>query len=405
MNRWTNENQRAGSLRYVEVIKMKTRGIASVCVAMVLALTGQGMGAKGKGSRPPEPLRVRKPGFIAGVVTDAATGSPIKNALVRALPLDGPIPLASSAGGIEPTMRPYYGYTARTNARGRFSLTVPAGDYQVTASARGYVEKSSKDPLTVRPKKTTRIDFALEASGFGTVTGTVLGVAPDGSKKPLACAEVTLYSSDMVHIMGAEKSNAVLPSIYPPPYPHVTTDENGKFTFEDVPTGTASLNAWRLGYGYAYQEITVTKDQTTDVTIELPLQSATVKGKVTDAETGQPIVGAIVVSKIIYDRAPEILVGAAALQQVANNSCPPPEVELIGVSDENGDYELMLPIYDAIAYVNNVSAGVAASLMPIPLQQHELIAFKRGYEPATQTVVNPQIGATIVVDFQLTKAQ
>jgi len=380
---------------------------------VVLALTGQSAQAGGRGERGrPEPQRGRAPGFIAGVVTDAATGNPIRNALVRAIPHAIPVPLAGGgvASGQSEASRPiYYGYSARTNARGRFSLIVPPGEYQVTASARGYVEKSSKDPLTVRSKRTTRIDFALEASGFGTVTGTVWGVGPDNTKTPLACADVTLSSPGMVYIMAAEKSNAVMPSIYPPPYPHVKTDKDGKFTFKDVPAGTAALNVSRLGYGYGYQEVTVTKDQTTDVTIELPLQSATVKGKVTDKDTGEPIAGAIVVVRTVYDRAPEILMGAMALQQATNDSCPPPEVELIGVSDENGDYELMLPIYDVIAYEDNVRVGVADPAMPLPplpfLQRHELIAFKRGYEVATQTIENPQIGATIVVDFQLTKRQ
>jgi hypothetical protein len=351
------------------------------------------------------------------VVTDATTGNPIRNALVRAIPANQPIPLANggvASGQSDASYPIYYGYSARTNAKGKFSLVVPPGDYQVTASARGYVEKSSKDPLTVRSKKTTRIDFALEASGFGTVTGTVLGVGPDNTKIPLACADVTLYSPGMVYIMAAEKSNAAIPEgdriampmIYPPPYPHITTDEDGKFTFEDVPAGTAYLNVSRLGYGYGYQEITVTKDQTTDVAIELPLQSATVKGKVTDKDTGEPIVGAIVVVRTVYDRAPEILMGAMALRQAANDSCPPPEVELIGVSDENGDYELMLPIYDVIAYEDNVRAGVADRPMPLPfLQRHEIIAFKRGYEAATQVIENPEIGATITADFQLTKRQ
>ncbi len=389
---------------------MKMHRVIPICVVVVLALMVQGAEAKGRGGRRrPEPQRVRPPGFIAGVVTDATTGNPIRNALVRAIPANQPIPLAGGgvASGQSDAAYPiYYGYSARTNARGRFSLTVPPGDYQVTASARGYVEKSSKDPLTVQSKRTTRIDFALEASGFGTVTGTVLGVAPDGSKKPLACADVNLYSPGMVYIMTAEKSNAAMPSVYPPPYPQVETDEDGKFTFEDVPAGVAYLNVSRLGYGYGYQEVTVTKDQTTDVTIELPLQSATVKGKVTDKDTGQPVVGAIVVVRTVYDRAPEILMGAMALHQAVNDRCPPPEVELIGVSDENGDYELILPIYDVIAYEDNVRAGVADRPMPLPfLQQHEIIAFKRGYDVATQTIENPQIGATITVDFQLTKAQ
>ncbi|MCS6861806.1 MAG: carboxypeptidase regulatory-like domain-containing protein [Abditibacteriales bacterium] len=386
------------------------RIVAPVCVAMFLALMVQGVEAKGRGgSKPPEPSRVRKPGFIVGVVTNTATGSPIKGALVSALPLNGPIiPLASSEDVAEPIRAIYpppYGYTTRTNARGRFSLVVPAGEYEVIVSAQGYMEESSQ--VTVSPRRTVRINFALAESGFGTVTGTVWGVAPDGSKKPLACADVLLYSPDAIYIMAAEKSNAAMPAIYPPPYPQVKTDENGKFRFEDVPTGTALLNAWRLGYGYAHQEITVTKDRTTDVTLELPLQSATVKGKVTDTATGQPIVGAVVVVRTIYDRIPEILVGAMALRQAAHDSCPPPEVELIGVSDEDGDYELMLPLYDVVAYEAAMRAGSPTDprILPPLLLRHELIAFKRGYEVATQTIENPQVGATVTVNFQLTRRQ
>jgi hypothetical protein len=347
--------------------------------------------------------RPRRFGFLVGTVTDAATGSPIRGAVVRARSaarIPEPLPLDGASATQDRIAYPYPAdYTTTTNGRGKYFLQVPLGNYAVAASARGFEDKSSKDLLTVQARKNTRFDFALAARGVGKVTGTVLGVAPDGTKKPLACANVNVYPNDFVYI---QASNSARPDIYPYPF-HVRTDAAGKFTIENVPSGEVSISAYRLGYGYASDNVTLQNGQTADVTLELPLQSATVTGTVTDSETGQKLAGVLVTVKVLYDERPEVLVGAAALKQAAQDDCPPPEVELIGVTDENGQYELLLPIYDVIAYEDNARGGVMI-LPPFP-QRQVLVAFKRGYGVGTQNFESPQIGTTMMVDFQLTKAQ
>ncbi len=395
----------------------------SVSIVVVLVVLLQGVTAaqaagRGGRERPAPERRPRLPGFIVGVVTDAATGDPIKGAVVNAMPANQPLPMGS--GVAEPSRASHpieWGYRTTTNGRGRYNMTVPPGEYWVTVSARGYVDRSTKDLLTVRSKRTTRFDAELEKQGFGTVTGTVFGVAPDGvTKTPLEGAEVSLYPQGGVIIMdtatgsmppASNGDGKVRPDIYPPPFPHTRTDANGKFKFENVPTGEASVSAWRIGYGYDSEQIKVLKDQTTDVTLDLPLQSATVKGTVTDADTGDPVAGVLVMVRVIFDNVPpEILLGEGAPPTRSDDDFLPPEAELVGVTDEKGEYQLLLPLYDIIAYAENVRAGISADARPMPppfLQKHVLVAFKRGYEVAAKTIENPQIGATIVVDFQLKK--
>ena len=88
-------------------------------------------------------------GEVVGTVTDAATGAPVAAASV-------------SAGD----------YSARTDANGAYDLHLPAGTYDVTASAYGYATKAVAAVAVADDARVTE-DFALAAVPHATVGGVV----------------------------------------------------------------------------------------------------------------------------------------------------------------------------------------------------------------------------------------
>ncbi|WBB68530.1 S8 family serine peptidase [Micromonospora sp. WMMD812] len=90
-------------------------------------------------------------GTLAGTVTDAASGSPIAGA---AIAITGPADRQLTTG-----------------TDGTYSALLPAGDYQVAASAFGYQSKTS--PATVTKSATTTLNIALSAVPSVTVSGAV----------------------------------------------------------------------------------------------------------------------------------------------------------------------------------------------------------------------------------------
>jgi Carboxypeptidase regulatory-like domain/Kelch motif len=87
-------------------------------------------------------------GDVGGTVTDASTGKPITGATI-----------ATSLA------------TTTTDAQGHYRLTLPAGDYQLSVTAFGYVTRAV--PLTVADGGTAAVDVALTPEPFVHVTGTV----------------------------------------------------------------------------------------------------------------------------------------------------------------------------------------------------------------------------------------
>ncbi len=90
-------------------------------------------------------------GILTGTVTESGSGDPIAGAEVA---VDGEIDR-----------------TVTTDADGAYSVTLPVGDYSVTASAFGYIAQTTTATITV--DQTTTQDFALEAAPSVSVSGSV----------------------------------------------------------------------------------------------------------------------------------------------------------------------------------------------------------------------------------------
>jgi subtilisin family serine protease len=136
-------------------------------------------------------------GAIAGVVTDASSGSPIAGATVVA---DGPVSRSTT-----------------TDASGAYSFNpVPVGTYDVTASMFGY--GSASQSAEVLADQTTTVNLALTPAASGSLSGVVR----DNFMQPVANATVTIQNT---------------------PIPPATTDANGNYSFASVPEGTYNVTA------------------------------------------------------------------------------------------------------------------------------------------------------------------
>jgi subtilisin family serine protease len=134
-------------------------------------------------------------GTIAGTVS-AANGDPI--------------------GGATVTVDGEFDRSVTTDADGTYSVRVAVGDYQVSASAFGYLP-SAPVAASVTADATTTVNIALEAAPSHTVSGTVTDLV---SGEPYAGVTVSLSG----------------------PIDPVTTDPAGAFAFADVPEGTYTLS-------------------------------------------------------------------------------------------------------------------------------------------------------------------
>jgi hypothetical protein len=165
---------------------------------------------------PPVPI-----GTISGKVTDADTGKPIEGALVIA-----------------------DGYSTRTGISGNYQLIgIPAGTYTVTASKSGYYTESK--PAVVTKGKTTELNFQLEPIPpvpTGIITGTVIDKE---TGELLAGAYVTTNGGS------------------------ATTNKSGRYTIPEVPIGTNTVRASKIGYYSSSKTATVNEDEETIVDFQL----------------------------------------------------------------------------------------------------------------------------------------
>jgi len=161
-------------------------------------------------------------GTLAGTVTDQSTGNPIQGAAVHA---------------VGPTDR-----TTFTGADGTYSIVLPVGTYDVTASHFGFVSETATG-VVVSEGATTTQDFALAPAPSHSVSGHVR----DGEGNPLAGATVTIEGT---------------------PLPPATTDADGFYSFASVPEGEYDVTASAGGcYETQTQHLVVDGDETLDFTL------------------------------------------------------------------------------------------------------------------------------------------
>jgi len=181
------------------------------------------------------------PGTIAGTITDASTKNPMDGATVTA-----------------------NGYSTTTDTEGHYIIVgIPAGDYNITASAAGYYSNSTTK--TVIPGGVTTVNLTLTplpGAIAGTVTDALTG-------NPIEGANVTANGHS------------------------ATTDTEGHYTIQ-LPPRTYNVTASATKYISHSKTATVTSETTTSLNFTLIPLNGTISGKVTDSSTGNPIAGATV---------------------------------------------------------------------------------------------------------------
>jgi hypothetical protein len=158
-------------------------------------------------------------GTLAGTVTDASTGDPIAGATIHA---------------VGPSDR-----TTTTDPSGNYSLLLPVGTYDVTASAFGYLPETASG-VEILEDQTTTQDFALDPAPTHTVSGHVR----DGDGAAIEGATVTILGT---------------------PIPPATTDADGFYSFDSVPEGEYDVEAEVSGCNESQtQHLVVDGDETLD---------------------------------------------------------------------------------------------------------------------------------------------
>jgi protocatechuate 3,4-dioxygenase beta subunit len=214
-----------------------------VVVASGQAVTGINF-ALVAGQVPPPPPPGSN-GAIAGVVTDSATGLPIRGATVMA---------HGAASNIN-------GGMAMTDSTGAYTiLHLRAGNYMVDASAHNYRPAHYPDPVTVDSAQTTTgINFVLAPFGPPPPppgTGSISGVVTDSATGlPIRGAMV------MVH--GSNSMNGGM----------AMTDSTGAYTIPHLMAGNYLVSASAHDYlprNYPDPVVVTVNQNTPDINFALP---------------------------------------------------------------------------------------------------------------------------------------
>ncbi|WP_114907949.1 carboxypeptidase regulatory-like domain-containing protein [Ornithinimicrobium murale] len=145
-------------------------------------------------------------------------------------------------GGAEVTIDGPFSRTVGTAEDGTFSVRLPEGDYDITATAFGYLEGSTTTTVEIGEEAT--VDLTLTAAPRHTVSGTV--VSADGEPVPNATIAVPRT-----------------------PLASVTSAEDGTFTLPDVPTGDYSLE---VRPNACFSPLTMPLSVTADTTLTVPVE-------------------------------------------------------------------------------------------------------------------------------------
>jgi len=359
----------------------------------------------------PQPL-----GMIAGFVRTMDENGQLKP-IPRARIIARPINDESDTVEEFPS-RPFF--TAITNRNGSYQLLVPEGTYLVEAR-HPYYEPASKT-VTVVALQTVALDFTLVPlpRETGTVYGTVMAQVDEnllpvpgalvilkhqGTSEPIILEELTVGQ------LIREQMNPTQQGFVPPGPPirrrlFTFTKADGSFELTGVPAGTYTAIAYKPGYEHDEEQVEVKAGEKVEVNFVLQARFGVIFGQVTDATTGNPVKGALVIAVRkgdnwwIWDgwepmplsdskrpnRPTWHRPNQGSQQGMPSQSpsvfqpLPPvePPVRAGTVTDENGNYKLLLPPGD-----------------------YFVAAVAEGYEWQAQEVGGLQVGQTVQVDFAL----
>jgi hypothetical protein len=322
---------------------------------------------------PPEVPAGTDVGSVSGTVKDGS-GDPVGGAIVllHALPGEQTSELPEGAT-----------FGAITDENGAFDLAgVPVGDYVLVAGKRRV--GTANENITVTKDQTTDASVTLArvappppTTGDGTVTGTIT----DADGNAIVDADVRLLlkpdgaggPSDGAHLFP-------LP-LLPRPL-HAETDDQGHFTLTDVPEGNYIVGAFKLGVGGGHTELTVTKDQTSDVTVAIepheepppppPVSGdvGTVDGVVKDKD-GNLLADADVSLFPAHDESDE---QPADISEATQNTPPPPPPALHAHTDDQGRFDLTnVPIGSYTIVAHKLGAGLAHADVTVTKDQTSTI--------------------------------
>ncbi len=362
----------------------------------------------------PQPL-----GMIAGFVRTADENGQLKP-VPRARVIARPISDESDTVEELPA-RPFF--TTITDRNGSYRLLVPEGTYLVEARHPNY--EPASEIVTVKALDVTTLNFTLVPlpRETGTVYGTVMAqvdgnlipvpgalvmLKPQGTPEPIILEKLTV--GQLISVQMNPTQQGFMPP--GPPIRHrlfTFTKADGSFELTGVPTGTYTAVAFKPGYGRDEKQVEVKAGERVRVDFILQAQFGIIVGQVTDAATGNPIKGALVVAVRkgdiwwIWDgweimplsgskkpnRPTWHRPNQGSQQGMPSQSpsiFPPlPPVELPvragTVTDENGNYKLLLPPGD-----------------------YFVAAVAEGYDWQAQEVDGLQVGQTVQVDFALQPA-
>jgi len=237
------------------------------------------------------------------------------------------------------------------------------------------------------------------------VPGALVMLKPQGTPEPIILEELTVGQ------LIREQMNPTQQGFVPPGPPirrrfFTFAKADGSFELTGVPAGTYTAIAFKPGYGRDERQVEVKANERVRVDFILQAQFGIISGQVTDATTGNPIKGALVIAVRkgdnwwIWDGWEQTPLGGSkrpnrptwhrpnqgSQQGMPSQSpsifppLPPvePPVRAGTVTDENGNYKLLLPPGD-----------------------YFVAAVAEGYDWQAQEVDGLQVGKTVQVDFAL----
>ena len=169
-------------------------------------------------------------GTIAGVVTDYVSGDPIAGAVINV------------SNGT-------HSWVTYTNSTGGYSVEVPPGTYDISASAPGYVNESVTG-VNVGEGEVVLVNFALvKTSDLATIYGWVTDAS---TGDPIANANITVVEAGV----------------------STTTNASGYYEISSLVPGNYTVTASATGYAESSQSVSLSPGEVKELNFSLTMTAA-----------------------------------------------------------------------------------------------------------------------------------